>query len=225
MSEPKAFARRIEEIAGGLYSWHLSDDRIGGAQSDAFAVRSGGKVTLIDPLPVDETALAQLGPVEAIVLTAANHQRSCWRLRQVLSVPVWAPAGPEVGDTPGMLERRPDHRFRHGDALPGGLLAFHAPGPAIAMYALWWPERSALFLSDLLSRTDGALRFVPAEYQDDPVRTRESVRLLLETFPLELACFSHGRPLKRAARRSIEKALSEDVELLARKHAQPHPDG
>ena len=223
MSEPNASARRVEEIADGLYCWHLADDRIGGVESDAFAVRAAGRVTLIDPLPLDEAALAGLGPVEAIVLTAANHQRSAWRYRRMLAAPVFAPAGPEIGEAPGLLEERPDHRFRHGDPLPGGLIAFHAPGPAIAMYALWWPERAALFLSDLLSRGDGTLRFVPARYQDDPVRTRESVRLLLETFPLQLACFSHGRPLKRGARRAIEQALAEDTELLSRKHPQPHP--
>jgi glyoxylase-like metal-dependent hydrolase (beta-lactamase superfamily II) len=220
MSEPRSVAHRLEEIAPDLFFWHVRDDRIGGLESDAFDVRHEGKVTLIDPLPVALEKLETLGPIEAIVLTAANHQRAAWSLRRALAAPVYGPAGPEVGETPGQFEQAPDRRYRHGEALPGGLLGFHAPGPALAMYALWSAPQGALFLSDLLTHSSaGEVRFVPAEYQDDPVRSRESVRLLIETFPVQIACFAHGTPLRRAPRKAIERVLNHDVELLA--HRDP----
>jgi glyoxylase-like metal-dependent hydrolase (beta-lactamase superfamily II) len=222
MTEPAAVARRVEEVAEDLFSWHVHDDRIG-ADSAAYAVRQYGKLTLIDPLPIELEKLTAIAPVDAIVLTAANHQRSAWQIRRALAAPVFAPVGPQVGETPGQFEQPPDHRYRHGDGLPGGLVAFHAPGPAIAMYAMWWPAAGALFFSDLLSAHGGEVRFVPAQYQDDPVRARESVRLLIETFPLQLACFAHGAPLRRAPRKAIERALAQDVELLAHR-TPPSPE-
>ncbi len=214
MSEPKSKARRTYEIAPGLHRWKVSDDRIGGMESDAYAFVSVGRVTLIDPLPIGEEALRRLGLVEAIVLTAANHQRSAWRYRRALGVPVHAPEGVPVGPAPGELEEAPDQTYREGTALPGGLEPLHAPGPAMAMYALWLQSTQAVFVSDLLVRQGPTPTFVPAEYQDDPHRTRTSVRRLLEGLPIEIICFAHGPPLVRGARRALMRALEQDREPM-----------
>jgi hypothetical protein len=208
MSEPKAKAKELLPVdrVQGLFHWSVKDDRIGGAESDAFALAGDGKLTLIDPLPIEAERLSALGDVEAVVLTAGNHQRSAWRLRRELGAPVFAPRRAY-----GLLEE-PDGWFEGGDALPGGLVAFHAPGPVESMHALWTLRPTPLvFMSDLLTSTrSGRLSFVASEYQDDPARTRLSVRRILEALRPQVLCFSHGPPLTRDASAALERVLAED---------------
>jgi glyoxylase-like metal-dependent hydrolase (beta-lactamase superfamily II) len=210
MTEPKTRARKIVRVVPTVHRWQVHDDRIGGGPSEAYAVVSTGSVTLIDPLPVVEDELRRLGAVDAIVLTAANHQRAAWTLRTSLRVPVYAPDGPTVGLEPGQLEEEPDHRYSGGDALPGGLAAFHTPGPTEAMYALWLP-RGVIFLSDLLTHDgSGVPRFVDSAYQDEPHRTRASIRRIIDHLPVEVLCFAHGPPICSQGRLAMERALRED---------------
>lgn len=221
MSEPAERARRIVEVVPGVHRWWVSDDRIGGAQSDAYAIVAEGLVTLVDPLPIAPELLERLGEVEAIALTAANHQRSAWRFRRRFGAPVFAPEGVKVGLTPGDLEETPDIRFSGGDLLTCGLVAFHTPGPAEQMFTFWLERpRSVAFLSDLLTHSGhGTPRFVAAEYQTAPWRTRESVRWLRDHLPLEVLCFAHGPPIVQDGREALARALAHD-DLGAPLHPQ-----
>src|SRR5712692_2246293 len=56
MSEPKVIAQNAEEIGPGVWRWSVHDDRID-FESDAHAVVESSRVVLIDPLPLEETAL------------------------------------------------------------------------------------------------------------------------------------------------------------------------
>lgn len=208
MSEPKTKARKVMEVVPGVYRWHVHDDRID-AGSDAHAVvDADGTVTLIDPLPIDEAPLQKLGAVSAIILTAGNHQRSAWRFRESFGVPVWAP------ENAYGLEHEPDNTYTNGDSLPGGLIAYHTPGPAESMYALWMPHpRAVLFISDLLSHEGrGRPRFLDSQYQDEPMRTRVSIQRILEHLPLNTVCFAHGSPIIGAAESALRLALELDTE-------------
>jgi glyoxylase-like metal-dependent hydrolase (beta-lactamase superfamily II) len=212
MSEPRTAARAVIRVASGLYRWRVADDRIGGAESVGHAVVKGGKVVLVDPVPVAEERLRRLGRVEAIVLTAACHQRSAWRFRRAFGVPVLGPHGPGVSPTPGDFLEAPDRRYGDGDRLPGGLVAVHAPGPTEAMFALWHPRKAALFLADLLTRHGrGPLRFVPDEYQDEPRRSRETVRSLHARLRPRVLLLEHGAPVTRGARAALAEALERDA--------------
>jgi glyoxylase-like metal-dependent hydrolase (beta-lactamase superfamily II) len=202
MSEPKLAANGLEEIESGLWHWTTFDDRIG-FRSDAFAIQGARGIVLIDPLPLEERALDRLGEVEAICLTIQSHQRSAWRDRRSYGAKVWAPAGAQG------LEEPPDIWYRANDELPGGLRAFHAPGPCEASYALL--RGDWLFLGDLLMRENaGPVGFVPSEFQDDADRTRSSVRALL---PLgaRVLLFGHGEPVRRDGSRTLARALSVDL--------------
>jgi len=213
MTEPASQARRVTRIVPTVHRWRVADERIGGSESDAFAVVNEGFVTLIDPLPVAEDELRRLGKIKAIVLTAANHQRSAWRFRKAFQVPVFAPEGPAVSQAPGDLEEEPDHRYTGGELLPGGLSALHTPGPCEAMFTLWIDEpRSVVFLSDLLMHDgSGIPSFVPSEYQDEPDRTRVSVQRVLEQLPVEVLCFAHGPPIVYDGRAALRHALARDA--------------
>jgi hypothetical protein len=209
MSEPKAKARNLVEVVPGVYNWHVRDSRIG-RRSDAYAVVDrDGAVVLVDPLPIDEKLLRPLGTIAAIVLTAGNHQRSAWRFRKLFNVPVWAPENAHG------LEEEPDNFYTSGDSLPCSLSAFHTPGPAEAMYTLWLQQhpRGVVFVSDLLTHEGrGRPEFVPNQYQDDPQRTRTSVRRVLERLPVDTLCFAHGEPIVGAGRSALRLALDLDDE-------------
>ncbi|MGQ0507615.1 MAG: MBL fold metallo-hydrolase [Myxococcaceae bacterium] len=209
MSEPEKWATDIEEVVPGLFRWSVEDDRVDGRQSDAHALVFEGRVTLIDPLPIHTSAIFNLGTVDAIVLTAGNHQRAAWRLRRELGAPVFAP------QAAAGLEERANGYYLAGESLPGGLIAFHTPGPIESMHAMWRPSpASVVFMADLLTHDgNGTLRFVPAEYQDEPGRTRQSVRRILEQLDPKILCFSHGPPLLEGVRDALGQTLRDDHEL------------
>lgn len=209
MSEPSGHARKIVRVVPTVHRWRVHDDRIGGRSSDSYAVVVAGRVTLIDPLPVDEEALRRLGRIQSIVLTCANHQRSAWRYRRSFGAAVWAPDGPTVGMEHGQLEEEPDVRYSGGDSLPNGLSAFHSPGHSDAMFTLWLDKpRSVVFLPDLLTH-DG--EGTPALFQSGnpemDERARASLRRLVDHLPVEVICFTHGVPICADGRMAIERVL------------------
>jgi hypothetical protein len=204
VSEPRAVARTIEEVAPGLWSWSLRDERIGGFLGAAHALRAESGSVLIDPLPLDEELLRRLLPLEAIVLTAGTHQRSSWRLRRELGARVWAPA------LVRLVDEEPDVRYAEGESLPGGLQPFFAPGPGTTQHALLRPgDPAVLFVADLFVHEPGReLEFVPDEYVHDPAQTRETARRILD-LDFDVLCMGHGVPL-------VEKPKSAIRTLLAR---------
>jgi glyoxylase-like metal-dependent hydrolase (beta-lactamase superfamily II) len=204
MSEPKAVAQELEEVVPGVFSWRVADDRIGGYTSAAYAVRGdGGACVLIDPLPLVDPELARLEPVEAIVLTAATHQRAAWRYRARFGAPVQLPEGSRETD------EEPDAHYGAGARLPGGLEAVHAPGPEQAHYALLLERgEGVLFCPDQLMRSpDGDLLFVPGEFHEDPAETRRTVERLLE-LPFSVLCLDHGPALVNDPKSAIRDLLA-----------------
>jgi glyoxylase-like metal-dependent hydrolase (beta-lactamase superfamily II) len=206
VTEPRAQAQKIVRVIPTVMRWFVPDDRMGGAESDAYAVVSEGEVVLIDPLPLAETELRKLGEIQAIILTASCHQRSAWRYRRSFGVDVYAPEGA------ASLEEDPDMSYSGGDALPAGLIAFHAPGPLEAMYALWLTRpRPVIFLSDLLVHDgSGVPRFFATEQLEDPWRTRTSVERILDQLPLDVLCFAHGPPILNDGSAALREALERD---------------
>lgn len=203
MSEPKTIAATVEAVCPGVWRWFVPDDRIGDFESDAHAVEHEGRAVLIDPLPLTEEAFGQLGEVEAVCLTAACHQRSSWRLRRELGVPVHVPEGAAT------LEEEPDASYREGELLPGGLRAIRTPGPEANHYAFLLDRAGGvLFVADLFAHVGDELHFVPPEYHDDPAATRESARKLLDV-PFAILCLDHGAPIADDPKAAIRKLLEQ----------------
>lgn len=202
MSEPKAVAERIEEVVPGVLHWHLADDRIGGHTSAAHAVVGEEGTVLIDPLPLAAEAAAQLGPVSAILLTTGSHQRSAWRLRRELDVPVWVPALARA------IDEEADERYGHGDVLPGDLLAVFTPGAGTTQHTFLLDDRVA-FVPDLLMRPPGeSLSLVPGEYMHDPEQARQSLERLVDEHRFDVLCLSHGVPVTEDPEAAIRAALA-----------------
>ncbi len=202
MPEPSGTAQLVGEILPGIFRFTMHDDRID-FQSDCYMVLDQGRVVLIDPLPIGEEDLTRLGEVEAICLTASCHERSAWQLRRKLKVPVYGPGG-------GVdFEEYPDHWYQADSLLPGGLQAVHAPGPTEAHYAFYLNRHGGVvFCADLLTNAGGSgLAFVPDEYQDEPARTRGTVRTLLN-LDFQALCSDHGDPILQGAKAAIAQVLA-----------------
>jgi len=211
MPEPSGTAKLVGEILPGVYRFTIHDDRID-SESDSYAFIEHGKVILIDPLPMAKKDLKKLGPVEAVCLTGSCHERSAWRYRRELSVPVYAPQG-------GVdFEETPDRWYKAHDRLPGNLLVVHTPGPTEAHYSFYLErEGGVVFCADLLTNAGvEGLAFVAGEYQDEPARTRESVRHLLN-LDFRTLCPDHGNPVTVSAKEAITRALERDKKKKKRK--------
>jgi glyoxylase-like metal-dependent hydrolase (beta-lactamase superfamily II) len=204
VTEPKTPARTLAEVVPGVLRWTVErDERIGGAETDAYAVVDAGGSVLIDPLPLVDAELERLVPVRAICLTAQCHQRSSWRYRERFGAPVHAPEGVRP------MEGEPDEHYREGDLLPGDLRVIRTPGPEEIHFSFLL-ERSprVLFCSDLLTNYAGrGLEFVPFEYHDDPAQTRRTVEGLLE-LDFDVLCLDHGAPLTDDPHAAIRALLA-----------------
>jgi glyoxylase-like metal-dependent hydrolase (beta-lactamase superfamily II) len=203
VSEPTTVAERVEEVAPGVYFWQVHDDRIN-FLSAAHAVATDEGVVLVDPLPLVEDAFRGLGEVAAIVLSSGSHQRSSWRLRRELGVPVWAPALSRE------IDEEPDVRYGEGDRLPGGLTALFTPGAGTTQHTIVRGEDPRIaIVSDLLVRAPGhEVELVPDEYAHDPAQARESIRKLLE-LDFDVLCMGHGAPVTDDAQGAVRRALGE----------------
>ncbi|GAB4368826.1 MAG: hypothetical protein Kow0062_02310 [Acidobacteriota bacterium] len=208
MSEPKARARAIMPVLDDVLHWTVRDDRIG-FRSDAWALVTPDGHVLIDPLPLDDSLLGRLSPVMAICLTGGFHQRAAWRLREHFRAPVWAP------EAASGLDGEPDERYEADDILPGGLRALHTPGPAHLHFSFLHERddnRAALFLGDLLIRPDedAPLAFVPDRLQENPRRTRETVRMLAEEIRPDILFPAHGPAILERGTAALLDALARD---------------
>ena len=197
MSEPKAVAESVHEVVPGVWWWSIHDERIDFV-STAHAVSCAEGTVLIDPLPVDDDALAELGDIHAICVTAGTHQRSAWRYRRELGVEVWAPA------LSRLIDEEPDVRYSEGDKLPGGLQAFFTPGAGTTQHTfLLDRDEGVAFVPDLFANVAGrGLVIVGEEEMPDPAEARRSIRKVLE-LPFSVLCLDHGAPLAKDPKTAI----------------------
>jgi glyoxylase-like metal-dependent hydrolase (beta-lactamase superfamily II) len=203
VSEPREVAQTVEEVADGVWHWRVANSRIGGAISSSHAVETDRGCVLVDPVQLDDEALATLPPPEAILLTAACHQRSAWRYRRQLGIEVWLPEGSRATD------EEADHRYSADAVLPAGLRAIHTPGPELPHYSfLLEREPGVLFCSDLVTHYGDELDFVPFEYHEDPAATRRSVERLLD-LDFSILCLDHGIPVTDDPKEALQELLAK----------------
>jgi glyoxylase-like metal-dependent hydrolase (beta-lactamase superfamily II) len=202
MTEPAEVAAASEPVAEGVWHWRIRNRAIGGAISSSQAVAGGGELVLIDPVRLAPDAMAALPIPTAICLTAKCHQRAAWRYRGDFAAAVWAPEGTVP------MDGEPDHRYREGDLLPGGLRAVHTPGPEPVHYSfLLERDPGVFFCSDLLGNDpERGLDFVPPQFHDDPAETRRSVERMLE-LPFTVLCLDHGPPVMDDPKAAIRALL------------------
>ena len=201
MSEPGVTAETVEEVVPGVWHWAVHDDRIDFI-SASYAIVSDDGTVLVDPLPLAEQPFRRLGRVTAICLTCGSHQRSAWRLRRELGVPVY---GPSLSRE---IDEEPDERYGDGARLPGGLLAVFTPGAGTTQHTLLLDRDGGVaFVPDLLVRTPGReLSLIPEQYAHDMAGALTSTRKLLD-LPFSVLCLGHGTPITDDPKGQIRQAL------------------
>jgi glyoxylase-like metal-dependent hydrolase (beta-lactamase superfamily II) len=202
VAEPREIAETVEQVADGVWHWRIRNSRIGGSFSSSHAVATEDGCVLVDPVRLVEEALASLPTPNAILLTAACHQRAAWRYRRDFGAEVWLPEGSRATD------ERPDHTCAADEVLPGGLRAVHTPGPENPHYSfLLEREPGVLFCSDLIENNGGSeLELVPPAYHEDPDETHRSVERLLD-LDFSILCLAHGAPVVDDPKTAIRDLL------------------
>jgi hypothetical protein len=197
---------------------------------DSYALRTAAGWILVDPLlptPEGRDRLKQLirERPTATVLTSDGHERSCYEARERWGAPVWGPT-PGQGQRDVAYEGTPDHLYREGDTLPGGLTAIKLAGAWRGDHALLWQApggERVLFSGDILNgqaETDLAqedhyrrqpglyfgARPAYVERHADPAGLKASLeRLLRENF--DLIAGSHGRPLRDDPKAALARLI------------------
>jgi hypothetical protein len=203
VSEPRTIAHTVHEVVPGVWSWSIHDERIDFV-STAHAILGPNGTVLIDPLPLDQDALGDLGQVQAICLTAGTHQRSAWRYRRELGVEVWAPA------LSRLIDEEPDVRYTEADELPGGLRAVFTPGAGTTQHTFLRERDGGIaFVPDLFAHLpERGLAIVGEEEMPDPEEACRSIRKLLD-LPFIILCLDHGAPLRNDPKAAIRALLEQ----------------
>ena len=166
-------------------------------QRSSHALVDGGRVWLVDPVEVSEALeqVARLGEPAGVLQLLDRHGRSCARLAARLGVP---------------------HHVVP-DAVPGS--PFEALGvvrfPGWRETALWWPEREALIVAELL----GANRYYTVG--EEPAGVHFLVRAVppggLRGYRPQHLLMSHGAPAHgAAAAEAVERAYARSRRDLPR---------
>lgn len=201
MSEPKTVASHLEEVVLGVRRWSIHDERIDFIGA-AYAVTTEDGVVMIDPLPLEDEALEELGRVEAIVLTCGSHQRCAWRYRRELGAPVYAPALAKE------VEEEPNVRYGEGDPLPAGLRPVFTPGAGTTQHTLLLDDPKVAFVPDMLVETpDSRVAMLASRWMYDPEQARRSVEKLLE-LDFDVLCLAHGGAVSEDAKDAVRGALT-----------------
>lgn len=203
MAEPTTQADTIHRPLPWLAHWTIADERLDGHRSDAYAVTTPDGVAVIDALPLTPAARAGLTDVCAVFMTHGNHQRSAWRFRRELGVPVYAPS-----DVRG-LDEEPDVLVDEETPLPGGLRAIRASGFEQACYLAYAHAdgTQAVFCGDLICRDPGGpYRFPVQAGYFDPEGGLADARRLFELDPT-VVCAAHAEPALGGGRDVLAGAI------------------
>jgi hypothetical protein len=105
-------------------------------------------------------------------------------------------------------EEEPDVRYSDGDRLPGDLLAVFTPGAGTTQHTLLLEHEGGIaFAPDLFARPPGApLIMTPAQYMHDPDEARRSAEKLLG-YDFDVLCHGHGAPVVGDAKQAVRAAL------------------
>lgn len=170
------------------------------------AVRAGGHLFLIDPIPLEEEALSRLiagDPVTAILLTNANHARAASEFRSRYSIPILAHAAARAGLGIGIDAFLPEEGrvFDTFDAVP-------LPGGPAGEVALYLAEGGGLMIvgDAVIDLPPHGFSLLPDKYAADPAQLRRSLAKLLD-FPFARMTLAHGNPVAADARTRLAGLL------------------
>ena len=201
----------VEELREGLWRWTAYHAEW---QEDVGSLyyRVNGETVLIDPLVPEndrerffEHLDAEVSDAVHVLITVFWHARSTRELRDRYGARVWAyrrgrvPIANRAGE--------PTDLFTLGDELPGEIRAFDAARRNEVLF--WIPRHRTLAVGDvLLGDGEGGIRTCPPSWLRSVTvdELKQKLRALLD-LPIEIVALSHGRPVTKNARATLERAL------------------
>ena len=197
-------ATDLVSLGNCLWLWQAYDPAL---KSDLFssAAKCGGRLFLIDPIPLAAGPLAELtadGDVAGVLVTNSNHPRTAAAFARQFGTTILAaaPVAAELGDA----RMQP---IAEGEILPG-LAAIPLEGAAPGEMAFHFAENGGtLVIGDALIHFEPyGFTLLPAKYCSNQKQMRGSLRQLLD-WPFERLLFAHGSPILSAARARLETLL------------------
>ncbi len=194
-------ADEFQEVCDGLWSWQRYQPAVK-VDCSSSALRVGGKLIFIDPIPLAADALAELGKPAAIIATNGNHGRAIAKFREQFGVPVIA-----HGDASPTLGLDVHTTVADGQLIFETLTVIAIPGAAAGEIALY-DARGWLIVGDaLINLEPDGLALLPDKYCLNPREMRIGLQKLLR-FPFQVLTFAHGLPLAVHARPRLEALLA-----------------
>jgi len=169
------------------------------------AVQVGGKLVLIDPIPLVQEArdeLVAMATPALIVLTNGNHARAAEEYRTRFHIPI--AAHPDAVQELGLT---PDQFLADGDRLLDALTVLALPGAGPGEVALHTDSGILCFGDALIHFEPHGLAILPDKYCADAKLLRTSLRKRLPR-DVRVLTFAHGLPLLIAARTRLEDLLA-----------------
>ena len=204
-----AVASELLHVAPALQVWQAYDPK---ARADLFssAIANRHGLYLVDPIPIENDALAELrrkAPIAGIIVTNANHLRAAPQFAEKFSLPVFARSE--------SVPNEPNFDFREvidGEQICDDLCVIGidgaVPGEIVLHYA---PDGGALIVGDALINFEPyGFAFLPEKYCSDPKEMRNSLRKLL-THQAGQMLFAHGTPITSRAGERLKRLLDVDL--------------
>jgi hypothetical protein len=201
-------AEEFQALSDSVYYWATYEPSVK-CELSSTAIKSGGGLVVIDPIPLAAAAWQQLlaiAPLRAILLTNGNHVRNSDFLRKEYRVPIIAAALTHRDIT----DLKPDIALLEKERVYG-IVPISIPGATIGETA-FFSETGALVLGDAVINLneEKGLEFLPDKYCVDAEQNRASLQKLLN-FDFHILTFAHGTPITSNAQQkwiALMKTLS-----------------
>ena len=187
-----------------LWLWQAYDPAVK-ADLSSSAAQSGGRLFLIDPIPLAPAPLAELtahGSVAGVLVTSSNHPRAAAAFAQQLGATIFAaePVSHQFGDAK-------TQSIAGGEIMPG-VAAIPIEGAASGEMAFHFPDSGGtVVIGDALINFEPyGFTLLPAKYCSNQKQMRGSLRQLLD-WPFERLLFAHGPPILSSAQARLETLL------------------
>ena len=204
-----AIACDLIPIAHSLRIWQAYDPT---SKADLFssAILTANGIFLVDPIPLEDVALADLlseGSIVGIIVTNVNHWRAAPQFGERFSVPIFA--RPESFPNKTQPELR---KVEAGEKIGDELHVIEIDGAASGEIVLYHtPNGGTLIVGDALINFEPyGFTFLPGKYCSDEKRMRRSLHSLVDCKAARML-FAHGPPILSAASERLERLLEVDL--------------
>jgi Metallo-beta-lactamase superfamily len=197
-------AADLVSLGGLLWLWQAYDPAVK-ADLSSSAAQCGGRLFLIDPIPLAPSTLAELtqgGMVGGVLVTNSNHPRAAAAFARQLGATIFA--------TEAVIHELVNAKTQPiagGEIMPG-LAAIPIEGAASGEMAFHFADNGGtLVIGDALINFEPyGFTLLQAKYCSDQKQMRGSLRQLLD-WPFERVLFAHGSPILSSARARLETLL------------------